>query len=184
MALEIERRFLVHGDGWRPQVRWSRSLRQGYLTRDAAGVTVRVRLGEDTATDQARLTIKAAAAGIARHEFEYPIPATDGEALLKLAAHGLGKTRYGLDLPGGDWVVDVFEPPNAPLVLAEVELERADQPLEVPPWCALEVTGRLELSNASLSITPLSQWPEEERQAVLAAMGLRAQATGPADCSS
>ncbi len=184
MALEIERRFLVRGDDWRPQVRWSRPLQQGYLTRAAAGVTVRVRLGEDTAPGQARLTIKAAAAGIARHEFEYPIPAADGEALLALAAHRLSKTRHRLDLPGGDWVVDVFEPPNAPLVLAEVELERADQSLVVPPWCALEVTGRLELSNASLSITPLSQWPAAERRAVLAAMGLSDPAMGPAGGSS
>jgi iron(III) transport system ATP-binding protein len=32
---------------------------------------------------------------------------------------------------GGDWVLDVFEGANAPLVVAEVELESADQPLEV-----------------------------------------------------
>jgi hypothetical protein len=32
MALEIERRFLVSGQGWRPLVAWAEQLRQGYLS--------------------------------------------------------------------------------------------------------------------------------------------------------
>ncbi|MFM7733028.1 MAG: hypothetical protein ACKO6F_06135, partial [Cyanobium sp.] len=78
-----------------------------------------------------------------------------------------GKRRYGLDLPGGDWVLDVFEGANAPLVLAEVELARADQALTVPPWCVLELSGRHELSNAALAERPLAAWSEEERRALL-----------------
>ena len=171
MALEIERRFLVRGSGWRQHIRWQSPLRQGYLFASAEGLTVRVRLGAD---QQAWLTLKAAAGTIARHEFEYPIPRPDAEALLAYAPVQLAKVRYGLDLPGGDWVLDVFEGANAPLVLAEVELERLEDPLSPPPWCSLEVTGQSALSNAALAQRPLAQWSAEELRPVLAALALEA----------
>ena len=43
MALEIERRFLVAGEAWRPLVAWSQALEQGYLLASANGPTLRVR---------------------------------------------------------------------------------------------------------------------------------------------
>jgi CYTH domain-containing protein len=61
-------------------------------------------------------------------------------------------------------VLDVFLADNAPLVVAEVELSSADQEVVVPPWCAREVTGRHELSNASLARRPLAQWSASERR--------------------
>ena len=164
MALEIERRFLVRGSAWRQHIRWQARLRQGYLLATDEGLTVRVRLG---AGGQAWLTLKAAAGAIARHEFEYPIPEADAEAMLALAPVQIAKVRYGLDLPGGDWVLDVFEGANAPLVVAEVELESADQPLELPPWCVRELSGRHDLSNAALALRPLAQWTEAERRDLL-----------------
>jgi CYTH domain-containing protein len=167
MALEIERRFLVRGSAWRQHIRWQSPLRQGYLLATDEGLTVRVRLG---AEGQAWLTLKAAAGAIARHEFEYLIPETDAEAMLSLAPVQLTKVRYGLDWDGGDWVVDVFEGANAPLVLAEVELEHLEAPLAPPPWCGLEITGRHELSNAALASRPLEQWSEPERQPLLEAL--------------
>lgn len=168
MALEIERRFLVAGDGWRPHVRWSRSLRQGYLAGGPDGVTVRVR----EAKDQAWLTLKAAASadGLVRHEFEYPIPLADASDLLALAPRQLAKCRHGLDLAGGDWVLDVFEGANAPLVVAEVEIQDAAVQIIPPAWCVLEITGRPELSNAALSAQPLAGWPAEKRKELLAAL--------------
>ena len=89
--------------------------------------------------DEAWLTLKAAAdaVGLVRHEFEYPIPVADAEALWDLAPHRLEKVRYQLDCPGGDWVVDCFQGENAPLVLAEVELASAQVDLVIPPWCGL-----------------------------------------------
>jgi CYTH domain-containing protein len=166
MALEIERRFLVAGDGWRSHVRWSRSLRQGYLAGGPEGFTVRVR----QAAEEAWLTLKAAASadGLVRHEFEYPIPLADATALLALAPQQLAKCRHGLDLSGGDWVLDVFEGANAPLIVAEVEIPDAAVEIIPPAWCVLEITGRPELSNAALSALPLSNWPEAERQELLA----------------
>ncbi len=167
MALEIERRFLVSGEGWRRHVLWEAELRQGYLVSGADGLTLRVRSSRRGEAQEAWLTLKAPTAGLARHEFEYPVPLADAAAMLDLAGSALSKRRYGLDLPGGEWVLDVFEAANAPLVLAEVELERADQPVPVPPWCGLEVTGRHALSNAALARRPLQQWSEEERRGLL-----------------
>ena len=63
MALEIERRFLVAGDGWREHVRWSRNLQQGYLAGSADGLTLRVR---SDGAGAAWLTLKYPARGIAR----------------------------------------------------------------------------------------------------------------------
>lgn len=173
MALEIERRFLVAGEGWRPLVRWSARLRQGYLVAGGDGLTLRVRLRQGSAPGRdegAWLTLKALPPGgadaLSRLEFEYPIPPADGEALLALTDRQLSKWRHCLDLPGGDWVLDVFDGANAPLVVAEVELESADQPLEVPSWCVREISGLHELSNAALSGRPLSQWSEAERHSL------------------
>ncbi len=196
MALEIERRFLVAGDAWRPWVAWSQALEQGYLLASADGPTLRVRSRRDGATLQpgpaegpaspespegragAWLTLKLAASGvarqaIARHEFEYAIPPADGLALLEHCGSKLVKRRYGLTLPGGDWVLDVFEAANAPLVIAEVELERPDQPVPIPPWCVREITAEGAFSNAALASCPFGQWPDAERQPVLQSLAAR-----------
>jgi len=198
MALEIERRFLVSGSAWRSHGRWRRHLRQGYLLESAADLTVRVR-GQDPDPLQQRgaepsaawLTLKARPPlagdggscpslpdGLIRLEYEYPIPPADLEALLLLCGpRRLEKWRYGLDLPDGDWVVDVYEGANAPLVVAEVELPRADAPLAIPPWCVREITGRHNLSNAALAGRPLACWEPRERQELL-------EGVAPADAAA
>ena len=176
MALEIERRFLVCGEAWRPLVRWSRSLQQGYLAGAADGLTLRVR---SDGADGAWLTLKYPAFGIARHEFEYAIPPADAGALLERSGTRVSKQRHGLALPGGDWVLDVFEAGNAPLVIAEVELEHADQPVVIPDWCALEITGDGRFSNAALARHPFGAWSAEDRAPWLQALGV----TGDGDAS-
>lgn len=174
MALEIERRFLVAGEAWRSLVAWSQDLEQGYLVASADGPTLRVRSSRASASQaslasgaEAWLTLKLAATGIARHEYEYAIPAGDGLALLGHCGSKLVKRRFGLHLPGGDWVLDVFEAGNAPLVIAEVELERDDQPVAIPPWCVREITGEGAFSNAALASHPFDQWPSQERQPIM-----------------
>jgi CYTH domain-containing protein len=161
MALEIERRFLVSGSLWQAHVAWSAALRQGYLVSAADGLTLRVR--SDGAA-QAWLTLKFPAGGIARQEFEYAIPPADAEALLQQCPEALSKQRHGLDLPGGDWVLDVFEAGNAPLVIAEVELEHAEQPVDIPAWCVWEITGDGAFSNAALARHSFAGWPADERR--------------------
>ncbi|MFZ9750239.1 MAG: CYTH domain-containing protein [Vulcanococcus sp.] len=161
MALEIERRFLVRGEGWRQHSLWSQPLVQGYLPGSAQGMTLRVRRG---GAGEAWLTLKFPGEGIARHEFEYAIPEADAEPLLDRCTAVLSKCRHGLNLPGGEWVLDVFEGPNSPLVIAEVELEQADQAIEIPAWCVQEITGLATFSNAALSAEPFAHWPLPEQE--------------------
>jgi CYTH domain-containing protein len=175
VPLEIERRFLVVGDGWLSHVSAEQELRQGYLTSGADALTLRVRISRSQQQPpMARLTLKAPPVaeawpdGLVRQEFEYPIPLHDAEALLALTPRQLGKTRHRLDLEGGDWVVDVFADANAPLVIAEVELDRPDAPVTPPPWCGQELTGAHAFSNAALASTPLAHWPADRLQPLLA----------------
>lgn len=148
MATEIERKFRVQGDGWRQGA--GTHYRQGYLSRDPDR-TVRVRL----AGEHAWLTIKGRTIGLARPEFEYPIPLADGEALLQLCDGPLvEKIRRRIDYRGMVWEVDEFFGANAGLVLAEIELSHPDQTFDAPPWLAEEVSADPRFFNANLSLRP------------------------------
>jgi len=155
MAKEIERKFLVTGDGWRPGAHGVR-YRQGYLSAGAdAGCTVRTRV----AGGRAWLTIKGPAAEGARDEYEYPIPVGDAEEMLeRLCAGRIEKTRYRVPFAGHTWEVDEFTGENAPLVVAEVELDRIDAVVALPPWVGLEVTYDPRYTNAALARLPYSRW--------------------------
>ncbi len=163
MALEIERRFLVRSDAWRSSAGPAQPLRQGYLAASADAVTVRMRL---CGSDQAWLTLKAAAdaVGLVRYEFEYPIPVADAEALWDLAPHRLDKVRYPLDCLGGDWVVDCFQGDNAPLVLAEVELASAQRSSGFRPGAARRSPGNPAGAMLCWPSTRFSLAPEQRRR--------------------
>ena len=152
MPLEIERKFLVTGTAWRSPD--AQRLVQGYLSRDKAR-TVRVRI----AGPLAFLTIKGATSGASRAEFEYPIPLADAEALLGLCEGPLiDKIRHRVAFGGLLWEVDEFLGENAGLVVAEVELEREDQAVDLPPWVGEEVTHDPRYFNSNLASFPFSQW--------------------------
>ena len=153
MAVEIERKFLVQGEGWRQGASGVRYV-QGYLNRDKAR-TVRVRI----AGAQGFLTIKGESVGATRAEFEYPIPVADAQALLALCEGPLiDKTRYRIPLDGRVWEVDVFAGDNAGLVVAEIELPSEDAPFTRPPWLGMEVTHDARYFNSSLSRSPYARW--------------------------
>lgn len=147
MGLEIERRFLVLGEGWRAAATGGHRLDQGYLARED-GVTVRVRI----AGDAAKLTVKGPG-GLVRPEFEYPVPVDDAAAMLSALCAGrrLSKTRHRVPHGGLTWEVDVFEGPLAGLVIAEVELPDAGHVLGLPSWAGREVTDDRRYANAVLA---------------------------------
>ncbi|HOP40332.1 MAG TPA: CYTH domain-containing protein [Geobacteraceae bacterium] len=154
MAREIERKFLVKNDSWKMGCR-GLACRQGYLVKDEA-ITVRVRvLG-----DQGYLTVKGKTEGIARDEFEYPVPREDAEAMLGSMCGGriVEKIRYYVESGGFRWDVDEFLGENIGLVLAEVELESEDQEPALPDWIGREVTGDARYYNAYLAEHPFSRW--------------------------
>ena len=157
MGLEIERKFLVKGEPWR-QAPDGVPMRQGYLVTGPP-VSVRVRV----AGGSARLTLKKAATGtgnLVRHEFEYPVPLEEAEAMLGSLAEGglVEKTRYRVPCEGFVFEVDVFHGENAGLVVAELELSAPDQPFPRPPWLGEEVTGDPRYLNAALARRPYRRW--------------------------
>jgi adenylate cyclase len=152
MAIEIERKFLVHGTEWRqgPGVRYV----QGYLNRDKER-TVRVRI----AAGEAFLTIKGVPTGATRLEFEYKIPLQDGEQLLQLSEGPIvEKNRYIVVHEESRWEVDEFLGDNAGLVIAEIELTSEDQPFSRPAWLGEEVTQDARYFNSSLASVPYRDW--------------------------
>lgn len=158
MGLEIERRFLVTGDGWRPGAA-AVELMQGYLSTDPRRV-VRVRL----AGGQGFLTVKGLADGASRAEFEYPVPATDAREMLDLCGPAVvEKVRWAVRHAGREWVVDVFGGANTGLVLAEIELETPDQAFDRPAWTGAEVTRLARFANASLAERPYAAFSAAEK---------------------
>ena len=155
MGDEIERKFLVSGEPWRTHV--GAYYRQGYLTTDPER-TVRVRI----AGEQGVLTIKGKSSGAVRAEFEYPIPLADAEYLLEnlCPKPQIEKLRYRIAHAGLTWEVDVFRGENYGLVIAEVEIESADQAVELPPWVGREVTGDKRFFNAYLTEHPYLTWAD------------------------
>lgn len=154
MGTEIERKFLLKNDAWRglaPGVAY----RQGYLN-SAKERTVRIR----TVGDRAFLTIKGLTVGATRAEYEYPIPLADCEAMLDTLAEKplIEKTRYRIRLGDLTWEIDEFFGENRGLVVAEVELEREDQPFARPAWLGEEVTGDPRYFNANLISHPYCRW--------------------------
>lgn len=160
MGTEIERRFLVSGDGWRGG-RPGRRLVQGYLAT-GPGCTVRVRL----AGRQAWLTVKGPTRAGARAEFEYAVPPADARAILERCGvrARVEKVRHRVEHEGRTWEVDEFLGENAPLVMAEVELSRAGERVSLPPWVGREVTEDPRYANAALAQRPFGSWPAGGRR--------------------
>ena len=157
MKIEIERKFLVRSDAWR-SARDGILYRQGYLCTDPQR-TVRIRIGGGTAI----LAIKGHGDGLARPEFEFPIPAADAEELLEHCClqPPVEKYRYLVPHAGLTWEVDEFLGANHGLILAEIELEQADQPVALPPWVGAEVTGDPRYYNAYLARQPYAGWSDQ-----------------------
>jgi adenylate cyclase len=155
MALEIERKFRVVGDSWRSQTVALHRIRQAYLAKTGR-LSLRVRIRDD---DRATLTIKTAAPGIERHEYEYPIPVADAEALIEQCEGAvIAKVRHLIPVGDLTWEIDEFEGDNAGLAVAEVELSHADQSFARPPWVGEEVTHDRRFYNADLAHRPYTRW--------------------------
>lgn len=155
MATEIERKFLVTGEGWRTAAHKAIKMRHGYLAPLGGAASVRVRV-EGT---QGKLNVKAAKVGMSRAEYEYDIPEAEAEEMLSSLCSGLIlKTRHYVNVGQHLWEVDVFEGHNAPLIVAEIELSSEDENFERPDWLGDEVTQDRRYYNHTLSVTPYAQW--------------------------
>ena len=167
MAIEIERKFLLHDASWRARIVRSRRFAQGYLVgaaAHAAGLaraSVRVRVADADAW----LNIKSARTTIEREEFEYPIPRADAERMLaQLCGPIVEKIRHDVPVDGFVFEVDEFLGANAGLVVAEIELPAADAVFPRPAWLDREVSRDARYLNVHLAEYPYSTWHLAQRQ--------------------
>ncbi len=154
MAVEIERKFLVHKDAWRTQGEHV-LLRQGYLSSNPDRV-VRVRIEGNTAS----MTIKGRTSGATRGEWEYAIPVADAQVLLEGLCERplIEKYRTRIVHEGMTWEVDEFLGDNAGLIVAEIELQSEGQAFSKPDWVSEEVTHDPRYFNANLIRHPYTTW--------------------------
>ncbi len=147
MATEIERKFLVTGEFMHLVVKETMII-QNYITIDSTK-SIRLRI----AGDKAFLTIKSRIGeqSIVRNEWEFIIPLSDAEEMIKICLPGrVVKTRYQVLSGRHTFEVDVFHEKNEGLIIAEIELSSEDEHFERPAWLGEEVTGRSEYYNANL----------------------------------
>lgn len=158
MAQEIERKFLVADESFLTSSTGS-YVKQGYIpgeTRSAA--RIRIRQGRGF------LTLKSDTRGITRSEYEYEIPLVDAEEILEILCGKplIEKTRYLVEYKGHTWEIDVFHGENEGLVLAEVELDHAEEAFEKPPWLGREVSLDKRYFNSNLARIPYVDWSDKE----------------------
>ena len=156
MGTETERKFLVRRDEWnRLEKPRGEHYRQGYVLNDNDRA-VRIRV----TADKAFITLKKTGeSNVSRHEFEYEIPVSDGEEMLKLfTSIGTEKLRYFIPVGKFTWEVDEFLGDNKGLIVAEIELENEDDAFEKPGWLAEEVTDDDRYANSSLAEKPYKDW--------------------------
>jgi len=153
MALEIERKFILKEGVWRNEK--GTMYRQGYLS-SVKERSVRVRMIEGNGY----LTVKGISRGAVRVEYEYEIPGSDAQAMLNDLCEKplIEKMRYKIECKGLIWEADEFFGENQGLLIAEVELEREDQPFVKPEWVGEEVTGDPKYFNANLIHHPFRKW--------------------------
>ena len=154
VAREIERKYLVRDDRIL-QGRAGAYFKQGYIPgRGRAAVRIRIKNGKGF------ITLKGEETGVSHSEFEYEIPLVDAEEILEQLCEKpfIEKTRYEIEHAGLVWEVDVFYGDNEGLVMAEIELEREDQEVDLPPWVGEEVSHDGRYYNASLAINPYRNW--------------------------
>ncbi len=166
MGIEIERKFLVDGDGWRAQAARVQPMAQGYINDlvSVDGITQKASVRVRIEGGQAFLNLKSRELGHTRQEFDYPIPVDDARALLALCVGGLvDKRRHYVEHAGHLWEVDEFLGDNAGLVVAEIELGAADEAFARPDWLGAEVTDASRYYNLALASRPYAQWSADER---------------------
>lgn len=162
MSIEIERKFLLAGDGWRAATAGRARLRQGYVA-NTARCSVRVRV----AGGMAWLSLKGMQRGLSRDEFEYPVPPADAGRMLESLCTGpcVEKWRHRVPVGAHVFEVDEFLGDNAGLVLAEVELGAEDEAFERPGWLGEEVTEVPRYYSFLLAERPFAAWSAAARAA-------------------
>lgn len=157
MAVEIERKFLLASEAWRPLVTQTQNIVDGLLM-EADGAKLRVRLCDGKAT----LTFKGKRSGLQREEVELPLEIDQAQNLLNHHCDGriLAKSRHLVPWGTLTWEIDEYASPLDGIVLAEIELPSAEHPVALPDWIGQEVSGeprwrKLNMLEARRTGTPV-----------------------------
>ena len=145
--MEIERKYLLNALPELEKYEYHK-IEQAYL---CTGPVVRVRREDETYY----MTYKGGGM-MTREEYNLPLNKEAYEHLIKKAdGNVISKTRYLIPLECEGLVaeVDVFEPPFAPLVLAEVEFTSEEQAnsFQPPEWFGKDVTFDGKYHNSYMS---------------------------------
>jgi adenylate cyclase len=161
MSFEIERKFLVRGDGWRKLTQRRIRIRQAYLASNSKN-SIRIRIKDDkTAT----LTVKSKPSSLRRLELEYTVPLLEAEAMMQLRQGAvIEKIRHVVPWNDLEWEIDVFLGSNAGLIIAEIELDNEHQQFCMPEWIGREITGQLQYYNSALVTQPYCEWAQENME--------------------
>lgn len=149
MGLEIEHKYLVKNDTYKPMACKRLEIKQGFLSRNPER-TVRVRV----LNDKGFITVKGKGVGMAHPEFEFEIPLDDALQMLTLCeAPIIEKTRHIVMDHGNRWEVDEFKGDLAGLVIAELEVPNEDYIFPLPSFIGKEVTGNPRYYNSQLGVS-------------------------------
>ena len=144
--MEIERKFLVAALPEQLETFPRQRIEQAYLCTDPV---LRIRRKDE----QYILTYKGPGF-LVREEHEFPLKEASYQQLLKkVEGTVIRKWRYRIPYEGYVVELDVFDPPFAPLVLAEVEFSTEEEAnLFAPPvWFGEDVTYDPNYTNAAMS---------------------------------
>jgi len=154
MALEIERRFLIKNDTWKKFITKKIFIEQGYLSKSLDDWIIRIRFtGKDF-----QIALKKHIESFTNFEFEYSVPQKDGEIIMSNISNTIKKERFFLEVEKKSWIIDCFKENNYPLVIAEIELSKEEEDLNLPSFISKEITGLKQYSNFSLANKPFSKW--------------------------
>ena len=163
MQLEIERRFLIKGNNWKEYITESSFIEQGYLAASSSGWIIRIR----SEKGKYKLALKKHIHRISNYEFEYEIPCTEGKVIMSHVAQKIQKKRHYLLYKQQEWIIDCFEDANFPLKIAEIELQKESDFIELPHFISKEISGLKCLSNYQLAEKPINTWDKETKERLL-----------------
>jgi CYTH domain-containing protein len=152
MAIEIERKYLLRALPGMPAPSDVLEIDQGYLPGDKLVERLRRQRSRDGHVRYFR-TVKLGS-GVERTEIEDETDRGVFEHLWILTeGRRLTKRRYLVPVGGRTWEIDEFT--DRELVLAEIELADADEPVDIPAWLrpvlVREVTDERLFTNRSLA---------------------------------
>lgn len=152
MNVEIERKYLLNALPRFPRVADVLAIDQGYIPGEALVERLRRQRGRDGVERYFR-TVKLGS-GVERVEIEDETDARTFAHLWQLTeGRRLTKRRYLVPHGSALWEIDEFT--DRVLHLAELEIDRADAPIDIPGWLqpvlVREVTDDKAYTNRSLA---------------------------------